>query len=398
MARLALRGGSPVRTRAFPEWPVYGEEEERLLLETLRSRRWSVGGERVEQFQREFAAFHNTRYGVACSSGWAALVIALKALGVGRGDQVIVPAYTFVATASAVLDVGAIPVFADINPETLTISPEDAEAKMTEKTRCVIPVHVAGCPADMDRVWEIARERGVAVLEDAAQAHGAEWRGFKVGSLGDMGAFSFYQSKNMTSGEGGIVVTNDENLADLAWSYHNVGRDRRREWYELVRYGWNFRMTEFQAAVLIAQLRRLPTMLEKRMRSAAYLDRLLAEIDGVEPLKKPAEVTRHAHHLYIFRLSEDILRKVPKERVVEALRAEGIPCSPGYKPLYEYSFLRERISETGGEIGHVKLPNTEEACSSVVWLPQNILLGEEEDLEDVAEAIRKVLKNLDELA
>jgi len=395
LAKLAVNGGEPVRRKPFPQWPIYGEEEEKLLLEVLRSGKWSVGGEKVKQFQQEFARFHDAAYGVACSSGWAALVIALKALGIKRGDKVLVPAYTFAATATAVIDVGATPVFTDINPDTLGISVEDAERRIGEDTKCIIPVHVGGCPADMDEVVSLADRYGLKILEDAAQAHGAEWRGRKAGSIGDAGTFSFYQSKNMTSGEGGIVVTSREEVADLAWSYHNVGRDRRREWYELVRYGWNFRMTEFQAAVLIAQLRRLPSLIDKRERSAEYLSRRLSEIEGVEPVKRPSGVTRHAYHLYIFRVDREIIKKVPKQRLVDALKAEGIPCNPGYKPLYEYRFLMREVGMSGGGL---RLQNTEEVCSSVVWLPQNVLLGCEGDLDDVAEAVEKVLKNLNELA
>lgn len=395
MAKLAVKGGEPVRKEPFPEWPIYGEEEERLLLEVLKSRRWTIGGEKIKQFQQEFAEFHDAKYGVACSSGWAALVITLKALGVGRGDKVLVPAYTFAATATAVIDSGATPIFTDINPETLSISVEDAEQRVTDDTKCIIPVHVAGCPADMDEVLSFANGYGLKVLEDAAQAHGAEWRGRKVGSIGDAGIFSFYQSKNMTSGEGGIVITNKEEIADLAWSYHNVGRDKKREWYELVRYGWNFRMTEFQAAILIAQLRRLPALVEKREKAAEYLSSRLSEIEGVEPVRKPREVTKHAYHLYIFKIDKEIIRKVTKQRFIEALRAEGIPCSPGYKPLYEYEFLLERLDETSKKL---KLHNTEEICSTVIWLPQNILLGGEKDLDDVATAVEKILKNLNELS
>ncbi|MEM4586014.1 MAG: DegT/DnrJ/EryC1/StrS family aminotransferase, partial [Candidatus Caldarchaeum sp.] len=254
MFSLAIHGGEPVRRRPFPRWPFSDDEEVREVLEVLREGPWSAGSQKIRLFEEEFASFHHARYGVSCTSGSVALFVSLKALGVGSGDEVIVPAYTFLATATAVIDAGATPVIVDIDPTTYNISPEAVAKAVTDKTRCIIPVHLAGCPADMDKILETAEKRGLRVLEDAAQAHGAEWRGRRVGSLGNMAGFSFYQSKNMASGEGGIITTNDETLAELARSLVNVGRDVKRGWYEHVRYGWNFRMTAFQAAILRAQL------------------------------------------------------------------------------------------------------------------------------------------------
>ena len=367
-------------------------------MEALESGRWTIGGEKLSQFEEEFTKFQHAKYGVACCNGTAALVIALKSLGIGKGDYVLVPSYTFLATVTSVIDVGATPIFVDIEEDTLTISVEDAEKKIVEnKTKCIIPVHVAGLPANMDKVKEFAEEHGLKILEDSAQAHGAEWKGRRVGSIGDAGTFSFYQSKNMTSGEGGFVTTNDEEIAELLWSYHNVGRDRRRAWYEHVRYGWNFRMTNLQAAILLAQLKRLPTLMKKREESAKYLNKQLSSIEYVEPLNRPREVTSHAYHLYIFKISREITNKVDKGRIVEALRAEGIPCSAGYNPVYSYEFLWENIISTPQRRSELKLVNTENACREVIWIPQNVLLAEKEDLDDVVVAVEKVLKNLKEI-
>ena len=399
MGVLAIKGGKPVRARPFPSWPVFGEEERKEVLEVLESGKWTIGSEKISLFEREFARFQHAKYGVACCNGTTALVIALKALGVGRGDYVLVPAYTFLATATAVIDVGATPVFVDVEEDTLTISVEDAEERIVEgRTKCIIPVHIAGLPANMDKVMEFAEKHGLRVLEDSAQAHGAEWRERRVGSIGDAGTFSFYQSKNMTSGEGGFVTTNEEEIAELLWSYHNVGRDRRRAWYEHVRYGWNFRMTSFQAAILLAQLKRLPSLMKKREKSAKYLDKQLSSIEHVTPLHRPSEVTSHAYHLYIFKISSEVTEKVGKHRIVEALRAEGIPCSPGYNPVYSYGFLWENMRESPQSRGGLKLANTENACKEAIWLPQNVLLAEREDLDDVVRAVEKVLENLEELA
>jgi len=382
----AVKGGEPVRNKPFPKWPMYGEEEVGELLEVLREGPWSAGSPKIKRFEEEFAAFHGARFGVACTSGSTALFISLKAMGVGPGDEVIIPAYTFLATATAVIDVGAIPVLVDVDSETYNISPECIEEEVTPRTKCVIPVHLAGCPADMDRVLEIAEKHGLRVLEDAAQAHGAEWGGRKAGSMGDCGAFSFYQSKNMTAGEGGIITTNDEELAVIAHSLVNVGRDVRKGWYEHVRYGWNYRMTAFQAALLRAQLKRLPELNRKRAEAAAFLDKELSKIDGVKTLTKPAKVTAHGYHLYIVKVEYRRFVFSSKEEFVKALNAEGIPCNAGYRPLQTYPFIAER-----SRVGRRGTPVTLRASyEEALWIPQYVLLGGKEDLEDVVEAFRKL--------
>jgi dTDP-4-amino-4,6-dideoxygalactose transaminase len=386
MSRLAIAGGSPVRARPYPAWPISDISEERELLEVLHSGKWSVGSDKIRQFEDEFAVFQHAKYGVTCSSGSTGLLISLKALGVGPGDEVIVPAYTFLATVTSVIDSGATPVYADIDKDTYCISCGDVERLVTERTKCVVPVHIAGCPADMDRVISLSRRNGLSIVEDAAQAHGAEWRGRRVGAIGDLGVFSFYQSKNMTSGEGGCITTNDDKLAEMARSLQNVGRDLKAGWYEHVRYGWNFRMTAFQAAVLLAQLRRMPKLMEKREKSAAYLTSKLSHIDGVKPLRRPEDVTSHSYHLYIFRIEPEAFGFHSKEEFVKALKAEGIPCSSGYRPVYSYPFIMERT----GPPSH-PLTNTERASyGEAVWLPQNVLLGEREDLDDVVMALEKL--------
>jgi len=380
----AILGGRPVRERPFPSWPIFDRREEELLLQALRSGRWSVGGGLQEEFERRFAEFQHARHALLCSSGTAALKIALKAMGLSPGDEVIIPAYTFIATATSALDLGLKISYADIDPESYTIDPESARGLVTEKTRAIIPVHIAGRPADMDALRELAEEKGLMILEDAAQAHGAEWRGRRVGAIGDAGIFSFYQSKNITCGEGGAVTTDDDEIAEKVWSLRNVGRPRAGPWYEHKIYGWNYRITEFQAAVLLAQLERAPELMERRERGARILDKLLEEIDGVEPLRPDPRVTRHAYHLYIFKYDSRAFANLRKERFVEALRAEGIPCSSGYRPLYSYPFLPRSKP----------LPNVEKASwEEAVWIPQYVLLAEREDLEDVQEAILKIKRN-----
>ena len=380
----AILGGEPVRKKPYPSWPIHDKREEELLLEALRSGRWSVGGRFQEEFERRFAEFQHAKHALLCSSGTAALKIALKAMGLKPGDEVIVPAYTFLATATSAIDLGLKVVYADIDPDTYTIDPESARSIMSERTRAIIPVHIAGRPADMDAVRELAEEKSLLILEDAAQAHGAEWRGRRVGAIGDAGIFSFYQSKNITCGEGGAITTDDDEIAEKSWSLRNVGRPRKGPWYEHKLYGWNYRITEFQAAVLIAQLERAPELMKRRERGARILDKLLSEIDGITPLKPDNRVTRHAYHLYIFKYDSREFSNLPKQRFVEALSAEGIPCSAGYRPLYSYAFLPPSKP----------LPNTERASyNEAVWIPQYVLLADEGDLEDIPRAIEKIKRN-----
>ncbi|MCS7137571.1 MAG: DegT/DnrJ/EryC1/StrS family aminotransferase [Candidatus Caldarchaeum sp.] len=385
MERLAAEGGAPVRTKPYPRWPMYDEEEVKEILEALRAGPWSAGSPKIKQFEEAFASHHQAKHGVACSSGSVALFISLKALNIGPGDEVIIPAYTFLATATAVIDTGATPVIVDVDPNTYNIDPEAAEKAVTAKTKCIIPVHLAGCPADMDAVKAIAEKHGLHVLEDAAQAHGAEWKGRKAGSIGDVAGFSFYQSKNMAAGEGGIITTNDEELASLARSLVNVGRDVKKGWYEHVRYGWNYRMTAFQAAVLLAQLRRLPQTNQKRAEAARFLTERLSEIDGVTPLQKPPQVTAHSYHLFIVKIDPAKFGFKTKEEFVKALSAEGIPCNAGYKPLNSYPFIAEK-SRTPSPVEVAEKASRQEA----VWIPQYVLLSEKEDLLDVVEAFQKI--------
>ena len=378
-----ILGGEAVRKKPFPKWPIFDEREKEFLLQALESGRWGVGGKLQEEFEKKFADFQDAKHALLCSSGTTALKIALKALGISPGDEVIIPAYTFIGTAIAVLDLHAKIIYADISLETCTIDIESVKNKITEKTKVIIPVHFAGRPADMDAVREFAEEKNLSILEDAAQAHGAEWKNRRVGAIGDAGAFSFQSSKNITAGEGGAITTDDDKLASAAWSLRNVGRPRGGPWYEHRIYGWNYRITEWQAAILLAQLERAPKLMEKRDSSARYLDKLLMEVDGVEPLPNDPRVSRHAHHLYVFRYDPTEFNGLEKELFIQALREEGIPCNAGYRPLYSYSFL-PRSSP---------LPNTEKAAYiEAVWIPQPVLLAEKEDLEDIIIGIEKIKK------
>ena len=388
---LAINGGTPVRTAPFPAWPQFGTEEEELLLRALRSGTWgSIDGTYIKQFEVEFAELQAARHGVTVANATMGLAVALKAIGVGPGDEVLVPPYTFIATASAALMLGAIPVFVDVDPETLLIDPALIDQAVTTRTRAIIPVHHGGSPADMDGVMAAAQRHGLRVIEDAAQAHGAAWRGRPVGAIGDIGVFSFQSSKPITSGEGGIMLTNDDELDELLWSYRNVGRRRGGEWYEHVRIGWNLRMSEFQGAILLAQMKRMPAQQRQRTEAAAYLTQQLEQIPDVLALKVPDGVTAHSWYTYHWRWLGAARGGLHKMRFAEALRAEGVPVFHGYVPLNQNQALRDEVAKLGGT-EPVACPAAERAAADeVLMFSMPILLGSQQDIDDVVAAVAKV--------
>jgi dTDP-4-amino-4,6-dideoxygalactose transaminase len=397
MDKLAINGGKPVRTKPFPEWPIYGEIEERLLLEVLHSGKWGGTGRiKLPQLERKFAALHGAKHAVSVVNGTMAITIALQAAGIQPGDEVIMPPYTFIATASAALMFGAIPVFADVEEETLLLDPEKVEAAITKKTKAIIAVHIAGAPANMTRLQDIAKKHGLILLEDAAQAVGARWEHQGVGTFGHAATFSFQASKNINAGEGGMILTNDEEIADMAWSLSNVGRIRNGEWYQHEHLGWNMRMTEFQAAILLGQLTRLEEQIARRERNASLLTELLSEIDGIEIVKRDPRITTHAYHLYMFKLSAALADRAEKKDVIRKLEAEGIPVNPGYISLNRNKTLIESVKRWTGAERIDSCPISERLSEKqVLWLAQPLLLGEEKDMLDIAAAVKKVIRSYD---
>lgn len=400
MAQLAVLGGTPVRTRPFPPWPRYGRAERRGLMRVLRSRAWGTLGPETARFEEEFAEYLGSAHCQTIANGTVALETILRALDIGPGDEVIVPAYTFVATATAVIIVGATPVFADLDPRFNTIDPEDVARKITRRTRAIMPVHIAGIPADLDELQRIAAERELVLIEDAAQAHGSAWRGRKVGTLGTAGSFSFQLSKNLSSGEGGAVVTDDHALADRIWSIHHIGRRKEGLWYGHYELASNYRMTDWQAAVLRAQLPRLEEQISARERSFAQLNEALARMEGLSVFERDERATRITHHLYMFRVDADALGISGKETLIRALEAEGIPASSGYveiqkQPLFTDATVTRLLPRS--RFDRVSLPATEKACRETVWLPQNLLLADSRTIDGVISAFEKVTGNLDEL-
>jgi dTDP-4-amino-4,6-dideoxygalactose transaminase len=407
MQKLAVLGGEPIKKTPFPAWPYYDEGERQALMEVLESRVWwRTPGTRTLQFEQEFAAYQQARYGIAVTNGTAALEVSLAALGVGAGDEVIVPDFTFVATASAVLFTGALPVFVDVTPDTYCIDPDQVEAAITPATKVIIAVHMGGHPADLDRLTEIARKYGVYLLEDSSHAHGSEWRGRKIGAIGDMGTFSFQASKLMTAGEGGMILTNSPELERMARSVHDCGRMPDEWFYSHFIYGSNYRLSEWQGAVLSQQLRRLPAQTATRSRNAAYLDAELAKIEGITPQRHDPRATVNGHYAYIFHYDKNAFSGVSTERFIQALNAEGFPNQASYPPLHDLAVFksgeyRKRLTPAAAQAEHAYMhagfPNTLRGAWETVWFPQPVLLGSEEELAQAVEAIKKIQAQANEL-
>ncbi|MBN1670475.1 MAG: DegT/DnrJ/EryC1/StrS family aminotransferase [Kiritimatiellae bacterium] len=407
MSKLACLGGKPIRTARWPDWPVWDEREIKALESVVRSGGWGrlYENSRVAEFEQKFAGYQDAKFGVAVTSGTAALTVGLKAVGVDIGDEVIVPGYTFIATATAAVQNNAVPVFVDVDLGTLNIDPDAIEAAITPRTRAIVPVHWAGRAADMDRILAIAARHKLAVVEDACHGWGASWKGRKLGAIGDLGAVSFQASKHMSAGEGGIILTNDEDLAAKCFSYHHIGRIAGRPFYEHHLIGWNFRMTEFQAAVLLVQLERIEDQAQRREENAVFLSRQLAGLDGISLLRREPYMTRIAWHSFRFLYDERAFGGVPRDAFVAALKAEGIPAGHGYShPLYKNPVFAEQ--RFGRLVEHIRfpdyagmaLPNCERLCRESVTIGQTCLLGMRDDMQDIADAIRKVKAHAHELA
>ncbi len=391
---LALLGGAPVRgpEKQWHGWPVYDDAERKALIDVLESGQWFYAG-RVAQFEREYAEFQGAAYCVTCNSGTAAAEIVLQALGIGPGDEVIVPPYTFVATASSVLRVGATPVFADVD-DTWCIDPEKVAEAITPKTRAIMPVHFGGRICDMDRLNDIADEHGIPIIEDACHAWGGRWVGKGAGTLGQCGVFSFQLSKNITAGEGGAIVTHDTKLAEMCRSITNCGRALGAPWYHHVNAGTNARMTEFQAALLSCQLRRLGEQTLARDRNATILNYELEKIEGLIPQPKSNRITRRAYHLYCMRIDPDRFG-CSRAQFVAAANAEGWPVSAGYPlPLYEQPVFKDHP----GRCRSAACPMVEDLCHrSAMWFGHEKLLGTEEDMRDIVRIAEKIKANVEAL-
>lgn len=411
-AEPALLGGAPVRTEPFPSWPRFDSREEQALMDVLHGGKWFRGdGQNVTRFETAYARLMGAGHCLATANGTSALFISFNALGVGPGDEVILPPYTFVACVNVILLLHALPVFVDSDPETFQIDARKIEGAITDRTAALMPVDLGGSMADWDAILPIARKRKLPVVEDACQSHMAEWRGRKAGTLGDTGCFSFQASKNLNSGEGGAILTSSEELVETCFTFHNNSRARKRSGYDFSysKNGANLRMTEFQAVLLMAQMTRLEEQSRIREQNAQYLTRMLGEIAGILPARMYEGCTRNAYHLYMFRYKKEHFADLPRAVFLKALRAEGIPASDGYAPLNKEPFLkntlrsrayqaiypRERIARWE-ERNHC--PENDRLCEEAVWLTQSMLLGPRRDMEQIAEAVRKIRENAGRLA
>jgi dTDP-4-amino-4,6-dideoxygalactose transaminase len=391
----------------LPRWPDFDERERALLLEALEARSWGgypFPNAFAERFATAFAAAHDAKHALAVANGTLAIEIALEAAGLGPGDEVIVPAYTFEASAAPVLRLGGVPVFVDVLPETYCIDPGAAEAAITPKTRAILPVHLAMCMADMDALTDVASKHGLRLIEDCAHAHGAKWRGRGAGSLGHAGAFSLQTTKLLTGGEGGVVTTGDDEIAERSESYANCGRASRSDRFGHRLLGFNYRLTEFQAAVLIGQLEKLPAQTALRARRAERLSRGLAAIPGLSLLRPDPRQTTQAFYHYVFRYDPAAFGGASRDRFVAALEAEGVPCDGlFYEPVYRSTLFdvdpaRFPALGEGRPWAGARCPVTERAAyDESVWLHHRLLLGAEEDVDSVLDAVAKVQAHVDEL-
>jgi dTDP-4-amino-4,6-dideoxygalactose transaminase len=400
MNKLAIHGGKPVRPphKKWPAWPVWDSRERKGLNAVLESGKWWYG-EKVKEFEEQFAEFQGAKYCVTASSGTTALETCLLALNIGAGDEVIVPAYTFMATASCVMRVGATVVFADVDPNTYCIAIDSVAKLITPRTKAIMPVHFAGMMADMDAIMKLAQKHKIKVIEDACHAWGSVWKGARgtgsrgAGTIGDCGCFSFQASKNITAGEGGVITTNNAALANICRSYTNCGRGATTPWYQHFLMGSNLRLTEFHAVILSAQLSRLPAHIRKREENAMALNAALAKIPGLYPVPDDKRVKPRSYHLYNLRCEPEEFG-CSRTALINAARAEGLDLSPGYPmPLYKQPMFINRPAYK-----KVFLPGTEKLCNeSALWFRHSLLLGTKSDMGDIIEIFRKIHLNAAEL-
>ncbi len=400
----ALLGGTPVHKGGWPKWPEWRESWEPDVLKVLRSGHWCGGGGsgQVGDFEAAYAKLLGAKRCVATASGTTALITALYATGLDAGDEVIVSPYTFVASYNTILMHKALPVMADTDPATLTMDPASIESRITERTRAILPVHICGIPCDMDPINAIAKKHNLAVVEDACQAWLSEYKGRKCGTLGDLGCFSFQESKHLPAGEGGAVTGNSDGLLDRCESFHNCGRPYRsvkgQGWF--IR-GTNFRMKHYQAAILLAQFDKLREQTKYRWANADYLSAGLKQIPGVQPVQLP-ENSRAAWSCYAFRYDAAQFNGLPRARFMQALHAEGIPCSAGYSEQYFDGAIDEVIASRGFQrlfsADRLKayrdslheLKGNKQACETAVMMYQTVLLADRSAVDHILEAIRKI--------
>lgn len=399
MGKLAITGGDKTFAGGgYTKWPVFDQSEKDALAAVLKQKAQGKNGAAAARFEKRFAAYNGTKHCILCANGTVSIELILRGLGIGRGDEVIVPPYTFIATVSSIIFAGATPVFADIEPDTYILSAESVKKKITSRTKAVMPVYVGGRPADLDAFIKLAADTGLYLIGDAAQAAGSEWRGKSIGSYGIAASFSCQNSKNLTCGEGGIITTNSDALAGNIRAMLSGGKGADGKYTHI---GVNHNISEWQAAILDSQMNRLDGQIARRMENAAYLDGLLAQIPCVAPLKADKRITKDSYHLYFIRILEDKLNGVSRDRFIQAVQAEGFDLCAGYMPVYGFSCLSSgyAVNTIGGKINLSPGTATADriAGHEASWLYHSLLLNDKPVIKAIAGAFKKVYENLNEL-
>ncbi len=365
----------------IPSWPRADEREAELLRMVLESPHWGGFHPFVAEFEQSFAAYQHSSYGISAFNGTVALELALSTLGIGRADEVIVPAISFISTATAVSRVGATPVFVDIEPWSFNIDPGRVREAFSPKTRAILPVHFGGTMCSVDEIQAICRESNLLLIEDAAHAHGSEWNGKRAGSFGITGSFSFQNGKVLSAGEGGMLVSSDEIFAECARSLANCGRVAGRSFYEHHRLGTNFRLTALQAAILLAQFERLPEQIELRARNGRLLKELLADVPEIVWQQQPQAQTQNSWYLLVGRIRGSGLAR---DEFQKSLAAAGVPCTP----FYPHTLYQNPLYRADGACRVMPCPVAESCILDSFWLPHRVLLADEETIRELAELIR----------
>ena len=408
MSVLAINGGTRVRSEPYPAWPQVDQRDADAVADVVLNGQiggWPEPGPRNAEFAARFASYQGASHGIVMVNGTVTMEVALKALGIGWGDEVIVPALTFAATAYAAIAAGALPVIVDVEPERWTIDPDAVEAAITPRTRAIMPVHLGQQMADMDRLAAIADRHGLALVEDCAHAHGQQWAGRGAGCVGAFGSFSHQSSKVLTAGEGGTLLTNDEALARRAHSIIDCGRPKDADEREYT-FGCNYRLGELNCALLCTQLDRYEEQRAERERGARLFEELTAGLPGIRINSIDPRITRWGFYRYLFAIDPDEFAGAANEAVVAALEAEGIPAELQYPPMSRYDLFQPHLSRLPVCVEHAEaldpsrwsFPVAEEAGERrAVYLNENVFRAGREGVEQVVEAIAKVQRHAEEL-
>ena len=408
MSELAINGGTPVRSAGWPPWPALDESDVEAVAEVIRH--GQVGGfpepgPNAARFAAGFAEYQGARHGIVMANGTVTMEVALKALGIGWGDEVIVPALTFAATPYAAIAAGALPVFVDVEPDRFTIDCDAAEAAITPRTRAIMPVHLGQQMCDMDRVMAIAERHGLHVVEDCAHAHGQRWRDRGAGCIGDFGSFSHQSTKILTAGEGGTLTTNDDRLARLAHSLIDCGRPKDEAEQEFT-FGANYRLGELNCALLVRALGRFPGQQAERAELGERFERQAADVPGVRILHRDPRITRWSFYRYIFAIDPEAFGGATNQLVADAMEAEGVPAEVQYPPMSRYELFQPALSRLPVCVEHLDrldpermhFPVAEAAGEQrAVYLNENVFRAGPQGVDDAVEALAKVQRHAHEL-